>query len=165
MAWSAGRWWWSRSVWRRDRGGSSSCCWARSSQESCRGQEEREWVLLILGSFRYFVWKEVFALRCIHAFHSFDLIHANLAEKKSVFLSSSDCTFSTVCDVYGVYNEILGVSNCETGYWSAAWPSRWQIICTTGCQTLGWWNRHEEVGRVCSLSVFARTLLGSMWGS
>jgi hypothetical protein len=78
-----------------------------------------------LGSFRYFVWKEVFALRCIDAFHSFDLIHANLTEKKSVFFPSSDCTFSTVRDVYGVYNEILAFSNCETGYWSAAWLSRW----------------------------------------
>lgn len=89
----------------------------REAAKKAAGAKKKESeFLLILGSFRYFVWKEVFALRCIDAFHSFDLIHANLTEKKSVFFSSSDCTFSTVRDVYGVYNEILAVSNCETGY-------------------------------------------------
>ncbi len=76
----------------------------REAAKKAAGAKKKESeFLLILGSFRYFVWKEVFALRCIDAFHTFDLIHANLTEKKSVFFSSSDCTFSTVCDVYIVF--------------------------------------------------------------
>lgn len=38
---------------------------------------------------------------------------------------------------------------------------RWEVICSSGCETLGWWDRHEEVGRGCSKHRDAGSLVGS----